>query len=84
MNVADGGISNDPVTIAPDEKETIVVTRNGEAYDYKVGKPLPRKELIGLSSRTLKWSAIRPQFVRISNSARFLMIPDEGYGQKRK
>lgn len=40
MNVADGGISNDPVTIASDEKETIVVTKNGEAYDYKAGEAI--------------------------------------------
>ena len=40
MNVADGGISNDPVTIVPDEKETIVVTRNGEAYDCKAGEAI--------------------------------------------
>ena len=40
MNVADGGITNDPVTIAPGEKETIVVTRNGEAYDYKAGEAI--------------------------------------------
>ena len=40
MNVADGDITNDPVTIAPGEKETIVVTRNGEAYDYKAGEAI--------------------------------------------
>jgi hypothetical protein len=41
MNVADGGNSNDPVTIASDEKETIVVTKNAEAYDYKAGEAVP-------------------------------------------
>ena len=40
MNVGDGDISNGPVTMAPGEKKTIVVTRNGEAYDYKAGEAI--------------------------------------------
>lgn len=37
MNVGNGGVSNDPVVIESGESETIVVTRNGESYDYKTG-----------------------------------------------
>ena len=40
MNVVDGGITNNPVSINSGEKETIVVTRNGEAYDYKAGEQI--------------------------------------------
>lgn len=40
MNVADGGITNDPVTIDSGEKTTVVVTKDGEAYDYKEGEAI--------------------------------------------
>lgn len=40
MNVGNGGVSNDPVVIESGESETIVVTRNGEAYDYKAGEEI--------------------------------------------
>lgn len=36
-NVADGGITNGPVSITSDEKVTIVVTKDGKAYDYRLG-----------------------------------------------
>ncbi|MCI2110845.1 MAG: hypothetical protein LKK13_00660 [Bacilli bacterium] len=37
MNVGDGGISNEPVVIDSGETETVIVTRNGEAYGYEAG-----------------------------------------------
>jgi hypothetical protein len=40
MNVADGGITNDPVAINPGEKETITVTKDGKAYSYTPGEEI--------------------------------------------
>lgn len=40
MNAADGGISNDPVTITSGESETVVVTKDGEAYQYEAGQTI--------------------------------------------
>jgi hypothetical protein len=37
MTVADGGISNDPVTINPGEKVTITMTKDGDVYNYIPG-----------------------------------------------
>ena len=37
MNVADGGISNDPVIIEGGEKVSVTVTKDGQAYAYNLG-----------------------------------------------
>jgi hypothetical protein len=40
MNAADGGITNDPVTISSGEKETVVVTKDGSPYGYVAGQEI--------------------------------------------
>lgn len=40
INVADGGITNDGVTINSKEKTTIVVTKDGLPYSYKAGEEI--------------------------------------------
>ena len=37
INVADGGISNNPVTINSNEKASVTVTKDGQAYSYNLG-----------------------------------------------
>ena len=37
MNVSDGGITNDSVTIDSDEKVSIAMTKDGEVYPYELG-----------------------------------------------
>lgn len=40
INACDGGITNDPVTISPNEKTTIVVTKDGKQYGYSAGEAI--------------------------------------------
>ena len=44
-DVADGGITNGPVTIASDEKMTIVVTKDGKPYEYSLGDEISEEGL---------------------------------------
>lgn len=37
MNISDGGITNDSVTIDSDEKVSIAMTKDGEVYPYELG-----------------------------------------------
>lgn len=40
INACDGGITNDSVSISPNEKATIVVTKDGKQYGYTAGEAI--------------------------------------------
>lgn len=51
VNVCNGGITNEGVTISPNEKVTVAVTKDGKQYGYSAGEAITEEGFIPQPSR---------------------------------
>lgn len=68
VNVCDVGITNEGVTISPNEKVTVVVTKDGKQYEYDPGETISEEGLYTATitaaygnSKTLSFRIISPE-----------------------
>lgn len=68
INVCDGGITNEEVTVSPNEKATIVVTKDGKQYGYNPGDPITEEGVYTVvitdaygNSKTIRFSIVSPE-----------------------
>lgn len=68
VNVCNGGITNEGVTISPNEKVTVVVTKDGKQYEYDPGETISEEGLYTATitdaygnSKTLSFRIVSPE-----------------------